>query len=255
MATKNAVAELRQMPTMLAEKLDAVKEALPKDFNKTRFVQNCIALLNDDPDKYTKYSASNILTNLVKASYLGLDFYSHEAYLIPYGDKLSFMTSYTGSMKLAKKYSIRPIKDIYAKLIREGDTFEEVVANGEQTVNFKPLPLNEGKIIGAFAVVVYQDGGVGYEVMSLTELENVRKCSKASNSPAWKNFPGEMYKKTVLRRLCKYIELEFENISQQETYTDDMAIEVDPVKLHEIDVSENANTEEFIDMDGVVVDG
>ena len=71
----------------------------------------------------------------------------------------------------------------------------EVIVNGEQGINFKPKPFNDGKIIGAFAVVLYTDGGMAYDTMSLADLENTRKASKASNSPAWKNFTGEMYKR------------------------------------------------------------
>ena len=39
---------------------------------------------------------------------------------------------------------------------------------------------------------------------------------------AWKDFTTEMYRKTVLRRLCKYIELDFENVSQVDEFMDDV---------------------------------
>ena len=123
--------------------------------------------------------------------------------------------------------------------------------NGEQSFDFTPKFLNDGKIIGAFAAVIYKDGGLNYDVMTLTELENTRKHSKAANSPAWKDFTSEMYKKTVLRRLCKYIDLEFENPMQQTTFDDDMAIETDPQKLNEIEVEAEANTVEFEPFDVV----
>lgn len=232
----------------LTEKLDSVSDALPQDFNKARFVQNCLALLNDDPSKFEKFGSKQIMANMVKASYLGLDFYSKEAYLVPYGDKLEFMPSYSGQIKLAKKYSIRPIKEIYAKVIREGDVFEEVITNGEPSVNFRPKFLNDGAIIGAFAVVLYQDSGMSYDVMSKADIENTRKSSKAKSSPAWSNFYSEMAKKTVLRRLCKHIDLDFENARQQATYDEDMALD-DPQKLNEIQVEAEANTVEFVPFD------
>ena len=40
------------------------------------------------------------------------------------------------------------------------------------------------------------------------------------DSQAWKSSTGEMYKKTVLRRLCKLIDLDFDNIEQQKAYED-----------------------------------
>ena len=58
--------------------------------------------------------------------------------------------------------------------------------------------------------------------MNIDELETTRKHSKASTSMAWKDFTTEMYRKTVLRRLCKYIELDFENVSQVDEFMDDV---------------------------------
>lgn len=252
MAVKNEVATQNEgtavtkqsFSSALTEKLESVKEALPQDFNKARFVQNALALLNDNP-ALQKYGQVQLMAGLLKGAYLGLDFYSKECYLIPYGDQLNYQTDYRGAKKLAKKYSIRPIKDIYAKLVREGDEFEEVITNGEQGINFKPKAFNDGKIIGAFAVCLYQDGGLIYDTMSLADLENTRKSSKASNSPAWKNFTGEMYKKTVLHRLCKHIELDFENPTQQTAFMAGMEIETDTEKIVEAEIAENANSVQF----------
>lgn len=249
MAEKKEIVSTNENPfgVALTEKLDNVAEALPKELNRARFVQNCLALLNDDPEKYQKFGSKALMANLVKGAYLGLDFFSKEAYLVPYGDKLEFMPSYTGQIKLAKKYSIRQIKDVYAKVIREGDEFIEEIKNGEPSITFRPKFLNDGAIIGAFAVVTYTDGGMGYDVMSKADIENTRKSSKAKNSPAWSNYYSEMAKKTVLRRLCKHIDLDFESATQRKTYDEDMAIETDPIKENEIIVEAEANTEEFID--------
>ena len=245
------VAENQSFSGCLMENLTRVEDALPKGFNKARFVQNCVALLNDNP-QLQKYNRNQIVSGLLKGSYLGLDFYSKECYLVPYGNQLNYQTDYRGAKKLAKKYSIRPIKDIYAKLIREGDEFGEMILNGEPSFNFKPKFLNDGKIIGAFAVVLYQDGGLGYDVMSLSELENTRKHSKASNSPAWKDFTGEMYKKTVLHRLCKHIELDFENPTQRSLFTAGMEVETDVAEQVRNDIESNSNKEEFIIDDAIV---
>lgn len=248
--TGGAVAEKKTFSMVLTDKLNSVSDALPKDFNKARFVQNALALLNDNKD-LQKYSQEQLMGGLLKGAYLGLDFFSKECYLIPYGNSLNYQTDYRGAVKLAKKYSIRPIKDIYAKLVREGDELDEYIMNGEQSLNFKPKPFNDGKIIGAFAVCLFADGGITYDTMSLADLENTRKSSKASNSPAWQKFTGEMYKKTVLHRLCKHIELDFENPTQLSTFTAGMEIETDTEKIVEMEVEENANTEEFIVADVV----
>lgn len=250
----NELAKKDTFSTQLTTSLVEVKEALPQDFNISRFVQNAVALLNENTqlmDFAKKHGTGQIKQGLMKGAYLGLDAMNKECYLIPYGSQLNFMIDYRGNVKLAKKYSIRPIKDIYAKLVREGDDFEETIINGEPSVNFKPKAFNDGKIVGAFAVCLFADGGMVYDTMSLADLENTRKSSKASNSPAWKNFTGEMYKKTVLHRLCKHIELEFDNPRQNELFVEDVAIETDTQAIVEMEIEENANAEEFIDMDEV----
>ena len=242
---ETAVAEKKNFSVALTDKLNSVSDALPRDFNKARFVQNALSLMNDNPD-LGKYGQAQIIGGLLKGAYLGLDFYSKECYLIPYGKSLNYQTDYRGEKKLAKKYSIRPIKDIYAEIVREGDEFSVGIKDNERVVNFTPKPFNTGKIIGAFACVEYADGGVGVDTMSLEELENTRKHSKASNSMAWRDFTSEMYKKTVLRRLCKQVEIDFENPTQQSVYTDEVAIETDPAELAQKDIEENANSAELI---------
>ena len=81
--------------------------------------------------------------------------------------------------------------------------------------------------------------------MSLADLENTRKSSKASNSPAWKNFTGEMYKKTVLHRLCKHIELDFENPTQQSNFMAGMEIETDVSEIAHREIAKNENSQPF----------
>lgn len=216
MAEKNEVAI--SFSEMLTDKLDIVEQALPSDFNKTRFVQNAIAVLNDN-QALQKCNRGNLVAGLLKGAYLGLDFANKECYLIPYGNAANFQTSYRGEIKFTKRYSIRPIMDIYAKIIREGDAFEEKIIDGHPSINFTPLPLNDGKIMGVFAVCLFKDGGLQYEVMSTNDVNNVRSnYSKASNSKAWKDSWDEMAKKTVLRRLCKHIECDFESVEARQAW-------------------------------------
>lgn len=209
---------LRQAHANLQKLLQSKAEALPKDFNKTRFLQNCMTVLQDTKD-IEKCDPISIARTMLKGAFLGLDFFNKECYAIPYGTTLQFQTDYKGETKMARMYSIRPIRDIYAKVVREGDFFEEKIENGKQIINFTPKPFNNGEIIGAFAVVVYEDGGMDYETMTKEQIENIRKkFSKAPNSTMWQNVPEEAYKKTVLRRLCKHIEKNFASIEQQKTY-------------------------------------
>lgn len=204
----------------LSDKLIAVEDALPKDFNKTRFVQNSLAVMNEKPE-LARINRAEVIQGLLKGAYLGLDFMNKECYLIPYGNSVNFQTDYKGECKFVKRYAIRPIKDIYAKLVRQGDTFEERIVDGQPSLDFKPLPFNDGEIVGAFAVVLYEDGGMEYESMSTKEINDVRNgYSKQANGSTWKKSWGEMAKKTVLRRLCKHIETDFESVEARNAWED-----------------------------------
>ena len=228
---------------VLTTKLESLNDALPSDFNKARFVQNALALMSEN-ENLKKYDGNKILAGLTRGAVLGLDFMSHEAYLVPYGNNLQFQLSYQGAKKLAKKYSIRPIKDIYAEVVREGDDFSVSIVESKKVVNFNPKPFNGAPIIGAFAVCEFEDGGISVDTMSLTELENTRSKSKMGKSGAWVDFTSEMYKKVVIKRLMKQIEVDFENPTQRVYMDDDEALKTAKEEAEDI-IDAEANTVEF----------
>ena len=65
-----------------------------------------------------------------------------------------------------------------------------------------------GKIIGAYVLVDFSNGRRKSEVMSIKELESIRKRSQAGSSGPWKTDFGEMAKKTVFRRCVKWLPIE-----------------------------------------------
>ena len=205
--------------------------ALPQGFKKERFVLNALSVISDNAKSFSSINRQSIIMCLAKGAYLGLDFLNGECYAIPYGGVANFQSDYKGEIKLAKKYSRKKITDIYAKNVRKGDFFEEVIANGHQSINFKPQPFSIEEIIGTFAVVLYEDGSMIYDTMSVEEIEHTRNTySKAKNSQAWKDSAGEMYKKTVLRRLLKLVDLEFDTKEQVEAFNEGSMMEFESNK-------------------------
>ncbi|MGF7059250.1 recombinase RecT [Brassicibacter mesophilus] len=247
--------QLTVIHSNLQKLLDNKSEALPKGFNQTRFLQNCMTVLQDTKG-IDKVEPITVARTMLKGAFLGLDFFNRECYAIPYGNQLNFQTDYKGEIKLAKKYSINPIKDIYAKLVREGDEFQEEIKDGKQTITFKPKMFNNGTILGAFAVALFKDGSMMYETMSVEEMEHVRKTfSKQSSGKAWTDSTGEMYKKTVLRRLCKLIELDFDSIEQKQAFEEGSGFEFKDNK-EKSEIKRSSLEEEFeqvVDVDYEVV--
>jgi recombination protein RecT len=250
MADKQLV--LSETHKSLLTLLNSKQDAMPKDFNQTRFLQNCMTVLQDTKD-IEKCQPITVARTLLKGAFLGLDFFQKECYAIPYGSSLQFQTDYKGETKMAKKYSIRAIRDIYAKVVREDDFFEDGIKEGQQFVNFKPASFSDKPIVGAFAVVLYVDGGMDYETMSTEQIEGIRNnFSKMKNGLMWSKTPEEAYKKTVLRRLTKKVEKDFASIEQAKTYEESADVDF---KKNEENLKRNAvpdilyQQEEVIDVE------
>lgn len=227
---KNEIVEKKEQSfsMVLTDGLMENKDALPKDFNITRFVQNSVALLNgnDTLKRYAgQYGLGQIKTGLARGAYLGLDALNSEFHLIPYQDKLQFIVDYRGARKLMMKYSVKPIADIFAEVVRQGDDYKRWSEDGVQHYKFEPIPFNGGVVTGAFAVCVYKDGTTLIEELSLKDLEKIRSKSKMGKTGAWADFTEEMYKKSAIHRLKKRVSLDFDNEIQKQIFDEDGAIE------------------------------
>ena len=80
--------------TELTDTLMEMANVLPIDFNVPRFLQNSVALLNDNTqlaEFAKKNGVKQIKLGLLKGAVLGLDAMNKECYLIPYGNTLNFM--------------------------------------------------------------------------------------------------------------------------------------------------------------------
>ena len=128
-------------------------------------------------------------------------------------------------------YSKRPMTDVYAHVVRDGDEFESGMEDGHEYVRFKPKPFNDGAIVGAFAVAQFADGGIKVEVMNKSQLDAAKRMSKAQSGTAWKFFADQMYQKVVIRRLCKNIDLDMENVQQAKLMQDEEPQEVEVTEV------------------------
>jgi recombination protein RecT len=117
--------------------------------------------------------------------------------------------SYQGLVKLITDTG--SAKTIYAHVVHEGDDFE--VSFGTST-EIKHTPKFKSKEIEfAYAVAILQDGTKQVDVMPRNELDEIRGTSesykawqKNNNIPCiWNTYHGEMCRKTVIKRLCKYL--------------------------------------------------
>lgn len=219
MAEKNEVAVT--FSEQLTDKLISVQNALPKDFNRERFVQNALSVINEKPE-LAKVNKAQLMLGLVKGALLNLDYANKEFYLIPYGTNVNFQMDYRGMKKVAKNYSMRKIKDIDAWVVREGDLFEYEKDGDKQYTRFKPVPFSNKDIIGCFCEIQYEDGGTHVELMSVEEIQNVRNnYSKQKNGNSWTKSFDQMCLKTCTRRGLKGVEIDFASMDARNVWDEE----------------------------------
>lgn len=138
----------------------------------------------------------------------------NHCWLIPYRIEgvlqATLQIGYLGFCELA--YRTGEVKMIQADLVREGDSFVH-----EKNVNV-PSVLKHSKRIGpgrkdaailaAWASVELMSGGATIDVMDTDELAKIKRLANSrKESPAWKHFEDEMYKKCVVKRLLKLLQI------------------------------------------------
>lgn len=134
-----------------------------------------------------------------------LDTGKTQGYFIPYGNELQFQSSYFGEIKRARDVAN---VNINSWVIYDGEQVDiETRIDGSLIVHHKPnFKCFGNQIIGAYAIATDVATGrvINSDIMGLKELKVSLAKSKAGGSVA-KEFPHEMYRRTVSKRLAKHI--------------------------------------------------
>lgn len=184
-----------------------VEAALPKHVTPDRMLRIAMTEARKIP-KLLECDPASFLGAMIQASQLGLEpggVLGH-CYLIPYGKEVQFMVGYRGMLDLAMRSD--KVSHIAARAVHEGDEFEWEFGLNEDLTH-KPTT-EPGEITHVYCVVHLKNGCKMFDVMSRAEVEKVRRSSKAGNNGPWVSHFEEMAKKTIIRRLFKYMPLSIE---------------------------------------------
>ena len=189
---------------------------LPSNYVVGNALKSAYLKLSDAKDKngdsvLQTCSQPSIANALLKMVILGLNPAKDQAYFVAYGKDLTLMTSYFGKITAIKR--IKGVVDVRADVIYE-DTDYELIADefGNDSIKInKPCPLDKRlpeKIVGGWAKIIFDPtiwGTTEYScVMPMLDIKNAwNQGATKGNSPAHKNFTGEMVKKTVINRCIK----------------------------------------------------
>ena len=139
----------------------------------------------------------------------GLSLYKKQCAFIQYGDTVTLQPEYHGNIAMAKRYGAG---DPQAQVIYADDEFEYEInpATGKKRVLKhvqKLANIDKSKIVGAWALVPYANDPTAdpkVEVMTMAEIkQSWMQGATKGESPAHRNFPAEMCKKTVINKAIK----------------------------------------------------
>lgn len=159
---------------------------------------------------------SSILESVLNVAQTGLSLNPilNLAYLVPrfqYGKVMcQLMPSYQGLVKLLTDSG--SVVSVYAHVIHKNDEFEQSLGTSPD-IKHSPKLSDRGEIVGAYAVGITKEGNKQVEIMNLEDLHYIRDMSETYKaykngkikSCVWVQWEGEMCKKTVLKRLTKYL--------------------------------------------------
>lgn len=220
--------------------------ALPKHMDADRMTRIALTVIRQTPG-LARCEPNSLLGALMTASQLGLEPGPlGEAYLVPYGNQVTFIPGYRGLIKLA--WQSGQVKSIDAHVVHEHDDFTYEYGL-TPTLRHIPTRGEPGKATEVYAVATMHNGGSAFVVMSLADVEAIRKRSKASRNGPWVTDWEAMAKKTAIKQLIRFLPLsaELRTLNEaaraDETVRTDVAHPVDEADMDWID-AEPADTDD-----------
>lgn len=210
---------------MLEKSRDSIAAALPRHLTVERLTRVALGELRTNP-KLLECQPASLMSAIVKASQLGLEVGSAmgHAYLVPYKTEATLIIGYRGMLALARRSG--EIQSITARVVYSRDTFDLEYGLEEKLRHIPSTDEDPGQVTHVYAVAKLVDGGIQYEVMTRAEVEAIRRRSRAGGSGPWVSDWNEMARKTVLRRLFKYLPMSIEMADSLAVDDDDHAEKV-----------------------------
>lgn len=225
-----AVTQRNTAPATVADLLtdDRVKKqialAVPKHMNPERLARVMLTEVRKNPE-LAKAEPGSFMAAFMQAAQLGLEpggALGH-CYLIPFYNsrkgvtEVQFILGYKGMLDLARRSG--EIESIEVRVVHERDKFHVAFGLDSDLQHVPDFDSEDpGAIRFVYAVAKLRGGGRQFEVMPMRDILKVRNGSQGYKRAAAKNNTDtpwiqhfeEMAKKTVLRRMFKYLPVSIE---------------------------------------------
>lgn len=201
---------------LLESAKDSIQAVLPKYMSADRFLKAAISVWRNVA-AIRECDPTSLVRSVIQVAELGLELNPllGEAYLVPYKDKrlerkvVQLIVGYRGLLKLARRSG--EISTVEVRAVHEGDRFLYSFGLDPKLVH-EPCD-KPGPLVAVWAVARLKDGGYQWDVMRRSEIDAIRKRSKASDSGPWVTDYDAMARKTVLRRMAKLMPMSVEMAS------------------------------------------
>jgi recombination protein RecT len=209
---------------MLEKSRDSIASALPRHVSADRLARVALSELRTNP-VLLRCTPQSLMNCIVKAGQLGFELGGAlgHAYLVPYKSEATLIVGYRGLIALARRSG--EIQSLTARVVHENDEFE-IEFGLDEKLRHVPSIGEPGQMTHVYAVAKLTGGGIQYEVMTKREVDDIRKRSRAGSSGPWVTDYEEMARKTVVRRLFKYLPVSIEMADAMEADGDRDRVEI-----------------------------
>ena len=213
----NAVAPITQFKQQLTAMSSQFGVARPSHIKPEKFQRVVLTVVQSTPD-LLEADRQSLFDSCIKCASDGLIPDGREAALTVFNTKVKrggrdewikkvqYIPMLAGIQKRVRNSGL--IDSIQAHVIYEKDTFEWEQGFDERIVHKPFFPGDRGKAVGAYAIAKFKDGTYQFEVMDVAEIERIRAASKTGQYGPWKDWWAEMARKSVFKRLAKWLPLD-----------------------------------------------
>jgi recombination protein RecT len=201
----------KEVAVQLARYKTQIEQSIPQKAADLVRPERAIRLLLNEVRRIPKLAECDpktILGAMLTAASLGLDIGSGlgHAYVLPFKGIATFVPGYKGLITLG--YRTPAISGFNAYVVRPSDEFK-VTLGTERHIVHNPKLDDEGAPVAYYALATTANGGVVFDrPMTHAAILRVMQNSpafKSGGQTPWKTHFEEMGRKTVARRLCKYL--------------------------------------------------
>lgn len=208
----NEVTIVDDMKVAVARMKDEFGKSLPGHITPEKFVRTTQTAISLTRNIEKVQDMRSFLAACTNAAADGLILDGREAALVvDYQGAVSYRPMMRGLLKLAHNTGL--MRSLVVESVRENDHFIYSPTADVPIEHIIDLRKPRGEVYALYAMATMKEGGVIHEVMSVEDVNRIRdrsdayrafKAGKIKSTP-WSTDWSEMARKTVFRRLSKYL--------------------------------------------------